>query len=46
MTQNKEYVLWGIPAGSTDPFDAQVLATQAKTPKEMEAIKERAAKDG
>lgn len=43
---NKEYVLWGLPAGSNDPIDEKVLSTQAKTPLQMDAVKQTALRDG
>lgn len=42
----KEYVLRGLPKGSSDHLDAAILSTQVRTPAEMEAVKKRAAKDG
>ena len=42
----KEYILWGLPKGSTDRLDEKVLYIQAKTPVQMDAAKELAAKDG
>lgn len=42
----REYVLWGIPKGSTDPIDEKVLFTQAKTPLDIERVKRKASADG
>jgi hypothetical protein len=41
-----EYVLWGLPAGSSDRLDEKVLYTQGKTVEQIDAIKARAAQDG
>jgi len=46
MTRNIEYVLWGLPADSNDPIDEKVLSTQARTPGEMDTVKQTAARDG
>jgi hypothetical protein len=41
-----EYVLWGMPKGSTDRLDEKVLYTQAKTEADIERIKALASADG
>jgi hypothetical protein len=41
-----EYVLWGLPKGSNDALDQQILATRLPNPKAAEKIKAIAAKDG
>lgn len=44
-----EYVLWGLPQGSTDHIDARVLATDNRPlayAARFEQIKELAARDG
>lgn len=46
MASNIEYVLWGLPRGSTDAIDEKVLATDTKLGARFDKIKELAAKDG
>lgn len=41
-----EFVLWGLPKGSTDRIDEKVLYTQGKTLEQIEAVKIHAAADG
>lgn len=44
--ENIEYVLWGLPKGSTDPIDEKVLYTQGKTIVDIQRIEKLAAADG
>lgn len=41
-----ELILWGLPKGETDPIHQKVLYTKAKNMKQIDSIKEIAAKDG
>lgn len=43
---NCEIVVWGLPAGSTDPIDEQILSTRCKTIEDIERIKQLAIADG
>ena len=46
ITEAKEYILWGLPKGKTDPLYQEILSTQSKTPAQVEEVKRRAAKEG
>ena len=41
-----EYVLWGLPRGSTDPLDARVLLSNGRTLQDVETVKRVSSLDG
>lgn len=42
----RELILYGIAAGNTERWQEEILSTQCRNKAELEAIKERATRDG
>jgi len=46
MDTHAEIILWGLPAGETDPIHQVILSTQCQSQADAERIKKQAAADG
>lgn len=46
LREDKEYVLWGRPAGSDDALDEKVLLSKGSSMEDVERVKQVASKDG
>lgn len=42
----REYVVWGLPAGSTDAIDARVLLSNGRSAQDVDRVKRAAGADG
>lgn len=46
LREEKEFILWGLPKGETDPLHQQILYTQGKSMSDVERVKGLASKEG
>ena len=46
VSESREWVLWGLPKGETDPIHERILYTQARSEADVKRVQALAARDG